>query len=237
MPRAVAAYSESAREYHLYLPLDGSDRPTEGLVLHTDRLPIIEQASPWTTRLGFPVGALAVLFDGTLIFGHHTGDEDTATNSQRGLFIISGKRASGKQNDNGNLIYAPPPLSVYRSAWFNAGDAQIQKQFLYVTLWLMTTGNTSIQMRHYKDFSLTPVLERTYLCQPPDAARLAVMDSAQLGSAVYQSARLVPVRFSVAHQSCSWFCFEVQTTEDATLVGYEYEYDSKGTRVIAGVRA
>jgi hypothetical protein len=41
----------------------------------------------------------------------------------------------------------------------------------------------------------------------------------------------------VAHQSAAWFCFEIETTEDLVLVGYEYEYTTKGTRVVAGVRA
>lgn len=235
-PRAVSSYSQTLREYHLYVPLDGSDRPSEGLVLHVDKLPQLEQASPWTTRLGFPVGAMTTLYDGTLVFGHHTGDEDAATNSQRGLFVISGKRTLGKVNGAGNALeYGPAPVSVYRSAWFSAGDAQIQKQFLYVTIWAMTTGETTIQMKHYKDFSLTPVLERRYKAQPPDAAALDTLDAAQLGSATYRQSRLVPLRFSVAHQSAAWFCFEIETTLDVVFVGYEYEYDTKGTRVIAGV--
>ena len=37
--------------------------------------------------------------------------------------------------------------------------------------------------------------------------------------------------------SAAWFCFELETTEDLVLVGYEYEYTTKGTRVVAGVRA
>jgi len=47
----------------------------------------------------------------------------------------------------------------------------------------------------------------------------------------------VPLRVSVAHQSAAWFCFEVETDAELTIVGYEYEYQSKGTKVIAGVRA
>jgi hypothetical protein len=91
-------------------------------------------------------------------------------------------------------------------------------------------------MRHYKDFSLTPIIERTYKAQPPDAASLATLDTATLGTDVYRETRLVPLRFSVAHMSAAWFCFEIETTEDLVLVGYEYEYTTKGTRVVAGVR-
>jgi hypothetical protein len=48
---------------------------------------------------------------------------------------------------------------------------------------------------------------------------------------------LVPLRFSVAHQGCSWFCFELETQEDLILVGWEYGFTSKGTQVVMGVRA
>jgi hypothetical protein len=37
--------------------------------------------------------------------------------------------------------------------------------------------------------------------------------------------------------SSAWFAFEIETTEDIVLVGFEYEYTVKPTRVTAGVRA
>jgi len=92
-------------------------------------------------------------------------------------------------------------------------------------------------MRHYKDFSLDPVIEQTYTAQSPDSVAQPVLDEAILGNGLYRNDRLVPLRFSVAHQSAAWFCFELETDEDLTLVGYEYEYTTKGTRVVAGVRA
>ena len=239
-PRAIGIYTEKHREYQLYVPVDGNDRSDEALVLHLDRIPLVESVSPWSTRLGFPVGAAATLYDGTVVFGHHTGDESGNAESQRGLFVISGKRALGSTLSTGpapTLEYDAPATSIYRSAWFAAGDPQIQKQVSYVTIWILTTGDAGITMRHYKDFSLTPVIERTYKAQPPDAGELATLDSATLGSATYRDARLVPLRYSVAHQSAAWFCFELFTTDDLVLVGFEYEYTSKGTRVVAGVRA
>ena len=63
------------------------------------------------------------------------------------------------------------------------------------------------------------------------------MDATILGTGQYRRDRFVPLRFSVAHQSAAWFCFEMETTEDLVLVGYEYEYTTKGTRTVAGVRA
>lgn len=235
-PRAVGIFSEKTREYLLFAPVDGNDRPNEGFVLHVDRLAFIEALSPWSTRVGFPVGAVASLYDGTVIFGHNTGDESGDPNTQRGLYVLSSSRTLGSSIDGQAMVDGPPPTSIYRSAWFDAGDPQIQKQFSYVTVWMLTTGDASITMRHYKDFSLTPIIERTYKAQPPDAASLATLDTATLGTDVYRETRLVPLRFSVAHMSAAWFCFEIETTEDLVLVGYEYEYTTKGTRVVAGVR-
>jgi len=235
--KAVAVFSEKLREYQLYVPFDGNDRPNKGFVLHVDRLPLIQTVSPWSTREGFPVGAVSTFFDGTVIFGHNTGSQDTTPNSQRGLFVISGLRAAGKVPSGNTLVYADLPKSVYRAAWNNFGDPQVQKQVNYVTLWLMTTGNVEVTVRHYKDFSLTPTEERTYFAQPPDAAKQPVLDKAIIGQSNFSDERLVPLRVSVAHQSAAWFCFEVETDAELTIVGYEYEYQSKGTKVIAGVRA
>ena len=240
LPRAVAVFSAAARQYQLFFPAQGNDRPNRGLVLHLDRLALIDsqRLSPWSTRRGFPVGALATRADGTIIFGHHTGAEAGGTNSQRGLFVMSGKRALGSSIVADQMTFKGAPTSVYRSAWWSAGDPQLQKQVTYVTIWVMTTGDSTITMRHYKDFDLVPVLERTYLAQPPDSAELPTLDKAVLGAAEsYRTERLVPLRYSVAHMSAAWFCFELETTADIILVGHEYEFTTKGTKVVMGRRA
>ena len=238
--KAVSCYSDKEREYHLYVPTGGQDRPDTGLVLHIDRLQA-EGTSPWSIRKGFPVGAVTTLYDGTIVFGHNTGNEAADPLSERGLFVISGRRAAGVTFIPGPqqpvLSYNAPPTSVYRSAWTAFGDAQVQKQVSYVTVWVMTTGKPQVTMRHYKDHSLEPVIEQSYHAQSPDSKPQPVLDEAILGQTNYRNDRLVPLRFSVAHMSAAWFCFELETTEDLVLVGYEYEYTSKGTRVVAGVRA
>ena len=58
-----------------------------------------------------------------------------------------------------------------------------------------------------------------------------------LGAGSYTTERLVPLRFSVAHQSAAWFCFEIETQADIILVGWEYTWTSKGTMVVQGPRA
>ena len=235
--KSVSAFSAQTREYHLYVPVDGNDRPTLGLVLHVDRLPTVPALSPWTTRVGFPVGALTTRHDGTLVFGHNTGNEAAGSNPQRGLFVISNKRALGLVITEISSGYAAPPTSIYRSAWNSFGDPQVQKQVQYVTLWIMTSGGPTITMRHYKDFSLTAIEERTYVCQPPDATALPELDKALVGKVDYSTERMVPLRFSVATMSSAHFCFEVETTEDIILIGWELEGTTKGIRVVAGVRA
>ncbi len=235
--KAVACYSPKHREYHLYVPVDGNDRPNLGLVMHVDRLDTATDLSPWTTRTGFPVGAITTLHDGTIVFGHNTGSETGGNDSMRGLFVISATRHMGSDIIGDVMTPNLAPVSTYRSAWTAFGDPQIQKQVSYVTVWVMTTGKPRVTMRHYKDFSLDPVIEQTYTAQSPDSVAQPVLDEAILGNGLYRNDRLVPLRFSVAHQSAAWFCFELETDEDLTLVGYEYEYTTKGTRVVAGVRA
>ena len=113
----------------------------------------------------------------------------------------------------------------------------MQTQVTYVSIWVMTTGDANITMRHYKDFDLVPVWERTYLAQPPDAAVLPTLDKTILAQSTYIKERLVPLRYSVAHMSAAWFCFELETTADIILVGHEYEFTTKGTKVVMGRRA
>ena len=238
-PKAVAVFSASERQYQLYVPTQGSDRPDLGLVLHLDRLALLDsqRLSPWSTRTGFPVGALATRADGTILFGHHTGAEAASTDSQRGLFVLSGKRARGSVVLVDEMTWRTPPTSIYRSAWWSAGDAQLQKQVSYVTILVMTTGDAPITVRHFKDFDLVPVSERTYLAQPPDADVLPSLDKTTLGQTTYKPERYVPLRYSVAHHSAAWFCFEVETTADIIIVGHEYEFTTKGTKVVMGRRA
>ena len=238
--KAVSCYSALHREYHLYVPYDGNDRPNKGIILHIDRVGKGQQ-SPFSTREGFPVGAITTRNDGTIVFGHNLGTEGVGspTNAlDRGLFVMSGKRSQGYVFADNVITPGGPPTSRYRSAWFDFGDPQIKKQVTYVTLWVMTTGQPTITLTHYKDFSLRGINERTYLMQPPDQKDLPVFDTVVLDTgSIYEDHRLVPVRFSVAHQSCSWFCFEFQTTDDLIFLGYELEYTTKGTRVVAGKRA
>jgi hypothetical protein len=73
-----------------------------------------------------------------------------------------------------------------------------------------------------------------FIYQPPDRANQPVLGSAVIGTDQWQDARLVPIRIPTAVQSCSWFKFRVDTTDDILLVGYEVEYASRGSVVVEG---
>lgn len=225
--RAVARYSPATREFHLYLPVDGNDRPNLGLVYHLDR-------SGWSVREGFPVGAIDRMYDGSLVFGHHTGAEAGNT-AEAGLFIVSGVRSMGGTVTEQQFTPGPPPVSVWRSPWLNMGDAQLEKQPQYVTLHVLTTGDITVALRWRKDWAYAWTTARPFKLQPPDRAELDTFDEATL-PATWERARVVPLRIPVAAQSCAWWQFEVQTTEDVVVVGWQVEYQTRGTRVIEGRR-
>jgi hypothetical protein len=238
--KAVSIYSAATREYHLYVPVDGNDRPNLGLVLHIDKLQRNPDISAWSTRKGFPVGCLASTQSGAVLFGHHTGNETGNSSSERGIFVLSGRRNLGGTVPVPDVFtLGPRPGSLYRSAWNDFGDPQLLKQVQYVTIWVMTTGNPEVTLRWYKDFNLTATTERTYVMQPPDQATLPVYGQAVLDASgvVYRNERLVPLRYAVAVQSCAHFAFEVETTDDIVLIGFEYGFSVKGTEVTRGRRA
>jgi hypothetical protein len=226
--RAVGKYSPLERAYHLYFPADGNDRPNVGCVFHLDK-------QSWSMRTGFPVGAIDCLHDGTLVFGHNTGAEAGGSNPPAGLFVMSGIRSMGGTIVEDNYVPAAPPTSLYESCWHDMGDAQAKKQVQYVTLWAQTRGDITINFKYYKDFeSAELAVDTRFIYQPPDRANQPVLGSAVIGTDKWQDSRLVSIRLPVAVQSCSWFKFRVETTDDILLVGYEVEYVARGSVVVEG---
>jgi len=228
--RAVGRYSPQERAYHLYIPVDGDDRPGLGCVFHLEK-------KGWSIRVGFPVGCIDRTYNGTLIFGHHTGVEAGA-DSPAGVFAVTATRALGGTIVADAYSVGTPPTTIYESCWHDFGDAQVKKQVQYVTLWVQTTGSVTVKLKAYKDFEYTVAnTDERFLYQPPDQASQPVYNTGIVGTAVWQDPRLVPIRIPVAVQSCSWFKFRIETTDDILLVGYELDYVSRGTMVIAGKRA
>jgi hypothetical protein len=224
LSRAVGRYSPLTREYHLYVPADGSDRPSLGLVWHVDK-------EAWTLREGFPVGSLDRLPSGNLVFGVNSPA------IEKGLFVISSRRTTGRRQDGQVYVDGPPPLSKWKSPWLSMTSPQSKKQVQYVTVWVQTTGTVPVTVRVYKDWERLFYSERSYEAQPADAQQMPVLSSVVLDSGVpWERVQAVPLRVAVAVQSCSWFSFEIETSDDLTLVGWSVDYQERGTMTIEGRR-
>ena len=105
----------------------------------------------------------------------------------------------------------------------------------YVTVHLLTTGDSEITVRHFRDGGFTAVEERTYKAQPPTTADLPVFDTALMDSTNrWSRERLVPLRVAVAPGKAFSFCWEFETTDDVIFIGWDLAFASDGTQVIAG---
>jgi hypothetical protein len=224
--------------------VDGYDRPNMGFVLHADKTSKLSQ-SVWTTRppapdtglAQWPVGSVCVDASGTPVFGHNRGFEAATGNDpvEAGLFVLSARRALGGTFTGETFTYADPPLSRYKTAWWDGGEPATLKGVLYVVVHLMTTGDPTLTVRHYRDGGLTPVEERTYKAQPPTATDVPVLGTVTMDSdALWTRERLVPIRVGVAPGKAFSFCWEFETDEDVVFVGWELGFSSDGTQVIAG---
>ena len=242
--RSWAVYWPQQREYLLWVPVDGYDRPNMGFVLHADKTAQLDREA-WTTRppdpdtglAQWPVGSITVDASGTPVFGHNRGFEAATGNDPvpAGLFVLSARRALGGTFTGETFTYADPPLSRYKTAWWDGGEPATLKAVQYVVVHLMTTGDPTLTVRHYRDGGLTPVEERTYKAQPPTATDVPVLGTVTMDSdALWTRERLVPIRVGVAPGKAFSFCWEFETDEDVVLVGWELGFSSDGTQVIAG---
>lgn len=242
--RSWGVYWPQQREYILWAPVDGYDRPNMGYVLHLDKTKQLDVAT-WSLRppkpdsglADWPVGSICVDASGTPVFGHNRGFEASVGNApvEAGLFVLSGRRALGGEIVEDLFVYGDAPVSKYKTAWWDGGEAATLKAVQYVVVHLMTTGDPTLTVRHFRDGGLTPVEERTYKCQPPTAEDVPVLGTVTMDSgALWTRERLVPIRVGVAPGKAFSFCWEFETDEDVIFVGWELGFASDGTQVIAG---
>jgi hypothetical protein len=67
---------------------------------------------------------------------------------------------------------------------------------------------------------------------------MPVLDTVELNAGnTWDRTHAVPLRVAVAQQSCSWFAFEIETSDDLVLVSYSVEFQQRGTITIEGRRA
>ena len=226
LPRAVGAYSHKYREYHCYFAADGEDRPTVGVVLHTETL-------QWSIRNGFPVGAIAVNRNGDFIFGHHTG-ADAGANFPAGLFAISGKRQNGYTYSDGEVVNVAGPTAVWRSPFHDFGRGEQKKFVKYVYLYVMTVGSNTIAIQYMKDYEMYGVTSPAFKMQMPDRVEQVVYDTVQFGAGNWERPRVTEIRYPIADGGGSHFQFQVTTTHDFVLLGYAIDYQANGTKIIRG---
>ena len=236
MARAVGVYSHKWREYHVYFPADGEDRPTLGVVLHIENM-------SWSIRQGYNVGAITTNLDGDIIWGHHTGIGGGASGSaEAGLFVNSGARQCGytvTAAGGGDYTYAdaPPCTSVWRSPFHNLGEPERKKFVKYIYLYAYATGSNTISLSYFKDYKFAGLVTPTMKMQPADQADLPIFDVAILDSTLWQRPFIAELRFPIADGACSDFQFEISTTNDVVLVGYSIEYQVMGTKTITAKRS
>ncbi|QDP52858.1 MAG: hypothetical protein Tp1111DCM603221_37 [Prokaryotic dsDNA virus sp.] len=237
LARASATYSPKWREWHCYMPVDGEEKPSFGLVYHVDK-------NAWSTRTTFPVGCIASDQNGELVFGHNNGkDPSVTTNWETGLFVISRKRINGY-----NVALIPglegvyearakaAPVSVYKSNWMDMGKAAQKKFVKYVYLHVMTKGDNVIPLKYFKDFDYDGITSSGEKMQRPDHPDQNVFDTAIWDTAVWEDPMFTTIRYPIALSAASFFAFEVETNNDFVLVGYSLEFAANKTHTIKGKR-
>ena len=233
LARASATYSPKWREWHCYMPVDGEEKPSFGLVYHVDK-------NAWSTRTGFPVGCIAADQNGELIFGHNTGKVGVPSTWETGLFVISRKRQAGYNVVvvDAENVTAPKdaPHSIYKSNWMDMGKAAQKKFIKYVYLHVMTKGNNTIPLTYYKDFDYTGITSSGEKMQRADHPDQAVFGGATWDTSVWEDPFFTTIRYPIALSAASFFSFEVETQNDIVLVGYSLEFAANKTQTIKGKR-
>jgi hypothetical protein len=240
LARAVGRFCPVTREYHVYVPVDGDDRPSLGLIYHIDK-------RGWSTRTGYPVGCLDRLPNGDLVFGHSLGYvAGQGGNDEVGLFVISrsmthkGSVVLASGQDPGYFVEGASPSCIFSSPWLNFGDTSAKKQVQEVVLSVVASGNAPITLKFYKNQKLTGATDGARTLQPTDEAALSVFGTVVLESTtsnksgVWEGLQVVPVRFPVPVGACNWFRFEVESAADLTIVGYEVGLAASAIRAPSG---
>lgn len=227
--RATAAYSSKWREWHCYVPVDGEEKPSFGIVYHMDK-------DAWSIRTGFPVSCIATDQNGELVFGTNTGYIPGGPTYETGLFVITHKRASGYIVSGDTQSNAPPPTAIYKSKWHDMKNAPLKKYVKYVYLHVVTQGDNTIPITYYMDFDYTGITSSGEKMQRPDHPDQGVYDTAIFDSSVWEEGMVSTIRYPVAQKASSYFSFKVETTNDIVLVGYSIEFSTDGTSTIKGKR-
>ena len=231
--RSVAAYSRKWGEWHCYVPFDGTEKPSKGIVYHVEK-------DAWSFRDDFPAGCLATDTNGNLIFGNQTGKPAgwaPGDNYEAGLFVISRKRIGGYTTPNTDpptAVVKPPLISTYKTAWMDFGYPNQKKFVKYIYLYVLTEGDNTIAMTYFKDYSITGTTTVGRKMQRPEHADQPTYDGAVWATDAWTREMVTEVRYPVANEAVSHFAFELSTSEDIILLGYAVEYDTNKTQTAKG---
>lgn len=232
MFKATSAYSDMWREFHCYFPADGSDDPSLGIVLHTDKL-------GWSTR-DFPVGRIVSDTKGNLIFAHNSGRLSSSIKEvyEAGLFVITNRRINGYTIVFDGQQYVTQekaaPTSVYRSRWFDMGTPYKKKVPKYLYLYLVAEGTNGLTVNMYSDNLSNLVTDGPRIIQQPEYPNQPVYSVALWDQSEWQDERYVELRFPLPGKAANRFCFEVSTNKDHVLLGYALEVQSDGVSTLQG---
>lgn len=230
LSRAVCAYSPKWREAHFYVPTAGEDRPNLGIVYHQDK-------QCFSLRRDFPVGSITTTPEGDFVFGHNKGVEDNDAD-EYGVFVISRSRQAGyaaRANDQAAIVDASAPTSKFHSPALDFGAPEVKKYVKYVYLYVLTNGgDNAISMTYVLDDAYQGTVSESRQQQRADHPDQDVMDTAVIGTDVWEKGLVTEVRFPVPEKACNRFQFQISTSSDVVLIGYTVEYNVTGTRVITG---
>ena len=227
LARAVGAYSTKTREWHCYLAIEGSEKPNLGIVYHTDK-------QAWSLREDFPVSCITSDRVGNLIFGHHTGAAASGTNNPAGLFVITSRRTQGQSVVADSIVDNSSFTSTYKSRWHDFGNPTKKKKVHHVIIYCKTTGDVSMPLKHYIDFTYTGTATTTMKQQRADHTDQFVYGTAILDTDTWEDQFVTQIRYPIAINACSNFAFEIETTNDTTIIGYDIHYTEIETKIISG---
>lgn len=228
LARATAAYSTKLREWQCYFAIEGHEKPNIAIVYHTDK-------QSWSIRDNFPVGCITNDRAGNLIFGDHTGAK--SANAPAGLFVVSNRRTQGQSLVVDSIEDNDAFTSTYFSKWHDFGDPTKKKKVHHVVIFCLTTGDVSMPMNHYIDFAYTGQAATTMKQQRADHIDQYVYGKAILDTNTWEDQFVTQIRYAIATNACSNFAFEMQTTNDTTIIGYDIHYTEIDTKIVAGKRA
>ena len=89
-------------------------------------------------------------------------------------------------------------------------------------------------LKHYIDFTYTGTSTTTMKQQRADHTDQFVYGKAILDTDTWEDQFVTQIRYPIAINACSNFAFEIETTNDTTILGYDIHYTEIDTKIISG---